>query len=262
MLELSLQQASYINDYFLNTYDSCCNSFKDGVMGRCFLYHSDLSEPFLLVAIVVGDFCYIESHEADISALDIPAFLHQIAVELKKTHFHIVSFSSALDSFLLSFNKVTSKCRYAMNKDPNLNYDVLLSYAQSIPKEYVLTPITETLFHQVRKATWSEDFSINYPDYKTWKESGIGYLILKDSEIIAGASSYSSAHNTIEITIATKTPYRRKGLATKVCAALLLDCMNKKINPSWDAANCYSVATAKNLGYSYLNSYTSWIYTD
>ncbi len=66
---------------------------------------------------------------------------------------------------------------------------------------------------------------------------------------MAGASSYSVYHGGIEIQIATQKAYRRRGLATACGAKLILLCLERGLNPSWDAHDLRSVALAEKLGY-------------
>ncbi len=67
-------------------------------------------------------------------------------------------------------------------------------------------------------------------------------------EVVCGASSYSIYDSGIEIEVATNYNHRRKGLATIVSAALILDCLEKEIYPNWDAANTTSAKLAEKLG--------------
>ena len=53
-------------------------------------------------------------------------------------------------------------------------------------------------------------------DYNAYKKLGLGVVILKDGDVVAGASSYSTYDKGIEIEIDTKEGYRRKGLAYEV----------------------------------------------
>lgn len=97
-----------------------------------------------------------------------------------------------------------------------------------------------------------------YRDYEEFQKLGLGVAILKDGELVAGASSYSSYKEGIEIEIDTNEPYRRKGLATVCGARLILECLERNLYPSWDAQNLWSVALAKKLGYHYSHSYTAY----
>ena len=61
----------------------------------------------------------------------------------------------------------------------------------------------------------------------------------------------------IEVQIATKDEFQRKGLAMACAAALLLECMNRKVRPCWDAATLISKHMALKLGYAYRGEYST-----
>ncbi len=65
-------------------------------------------------------------------------------------------------------------------------------------------------------------------------------------------------HSGIEIEVATNYNHRRKGLATIVSAALILDCLEKEIYPNWDAANTTSAKLAEKLGYVFDKAYDTY----
>ncbi len=78
---------------------------------------------------------------------------------------------------------------------------------------------------------------------------GLGFVAVKDGEIVAGASSYLVYHGGLEIEIDTRMDHRRRGLAYACGAKLILECLNRGIYPSWDAHNLASVSLAEKLGY-------------
>ena len=76
-------------------------------------------------------------------------------------------------------------------------------------------------------------------------------VVTENSHIVSGAASYTRYIEGIEIEIDTKKEYRRQGLATAAGAALILECLDRGLYPSWDAQNLWSVALAEKLGYSF-----------
>ena len=97
-----------------------------------------------------------------------------------------------------------------------------------------------------------------FNDYNTYNELGIGEVILKGGEVVAGASSYSRYKDGIEIEIDTREDHRRKGLAYICGAKLILECLERDLYPSWDAQNLWSVGLAEKLGYHFSNEYTAY----
>ena len=87
---------------------------------------------------------------------------------------------------------------------------------------------------------------------------GRGMVIMKTGRIVAGASSYTRYNEGIEIEVDTIEEERRKGLATIVCAALILHCLDEGLYPSWDAQNMNSVRLAEKLGYEFDHEYIAY----
>ena len=81
---------------------------------------------------------------------------------------------------------------------------------------------------------------------------------MKNGNIVSGASSYSRYREGIEIEVDTVPEERNKGLAAIVCAALILDCLEEGLYPSWDAQNLTSVHLAEKLGYELDHAYTAY----
>lgn len=140
--------------------------------------------------------------------------------------------------------------RYAFKKDPKyLNYKYIKGLFSTLPEGYELKKVDKTIaydksFHEV-----SEDFTAQFDSIDDYLNRGVGFCILHKGKVVCGASSYSIYNNGIEIEIDTHPKYRRKGLATVAAAALILDCIDRGIYPSWDAANLTSVHLAEKLGY-------------
>lgn len=140
--------------------------------------------------------------------------------------------------------------RYAFKKDPKyLNYNHIKGFLSTLPEGYELKKVDKTIaydksFHEV-----SEAFTEQFDSIDDYLNRGVGFCILHEGKVVCGASSYSIYDNGIEIEIDTHPKYRRKGLATVAAAALILDCLDRGIYPSWDAANLTSVHLAEKLGY-------------
>ena len=83
---------------------------------------------------------------------------------------------------------------------------------------------------------------------------GLGFVALRGEELLAGASSYSSYPGGIEIEIDTRKDQRRQGLARACGARLMLECLERGLFPSWDAANKTS-AHLETLGYRFREEY-------
>ncbi len=73
-----------------------------------------------------------------------------------------------------------------------------------------------------------------------------------------GATPYTRYKEGIEIEVDTVEEERRNGLATAVSAALILQCLDEGLYPSWDAQNMNSVHLAEKLGYEFDHEYTAY----
>ena len=110
-----------------------------------------------------------------------------------------------------------------------------------------------------------EGFVIMVPQNEAWAmliekcfPDARGMVILKDEEIVAGAASYTRYNEGIEIEVDTMESERRKHLATIACSALILQCLEENLYPSWDAQNMNSVCLAQKLGYEFDHEYAAY----
>lgn len=146
--------------------------------------------------------------------------------------------------------------RYAIRKEPDIfNRTQLENAVQSLASGYELRMIDEPLYQLCQMESWSRDLVSQFPDYEIYRRWGLGAAILENGRIVSGASSYSRYLGGIEIEIDTRAEYRQRGLAYVCAARLILECLDRKLYPSWDAQNEISVALAEKLGYHYAYSY-------
>ena len=149
--------------------------------------------------------------------------------------------------------------RYAIRKEPEVfDRTYLASLVDACPPGFALRPIDEQIFLQSRETAWMRDWTSAYADYDEYRRLGFGIVLVKGDEIIAGASAYSRYREGIEIQIDTYEPYRRRGFALICGAKLILDCLDRGLYPSWDAANLGSVALAEKLGYHFDREYVAY----
>lgn len=151
-------------------------------------------------------------------------------------------------------DKAKKVTRYAIKKEKDL-FDVakLQQAVDGMPSGYVLKKIEEVEYNMCKENGWANDLVSQYKDYKAYKNLGIA--VLKDGELVAGASLYSRYDKGIVIEIDTREDHRRKGLSYACGAKLILECLEKGLYPSWDAQNKWSVALAGKLGYHFSHEY-------
>lgn len=125
-------------------------------------------------------------------------------------------------------DKAKKVTRYAIKKEKDI-FDVekLQQAVDSLQSGYVLKKMEETEYDMCKENAWANDLVLQYKDYKAYKNIGLGIVVLKDGELVSGASSYSRYDQGIEIEIDTRKDHRRKGLAYACGAKLILECLEK-----------------------------------
>ncbi len=148
--------------------------------------------------------------------------------------------------------------RYAVKKNTKFDKDRLRNIVSELSDEYELKEIDEKIYDMCLPDPVTRDFVSAFESKEKYLELGRGMVILKSGRIVAGASSYTRYSEGIEIEVDTIEEERRKGLATIVCAALILCCLDEGLYPSWDAQNINSVHLAEKLGYEFDHEYTAY----
>ena len=146
--------------------------------------------------------------------------------------------------------------RYAIRKDTRFDIDFLKRMAGTVPEGYELRKIDAEIYDLCLKDPVTRDFVSSFESKEQYLELGRGMVLMKNGNIVSGASSYSRYREGIEIEVDTVPEERNKGLATIVCAALILDCLEEGLYPSWDAQNLISVQLAEKVGYELDHAYT------
>ena len=88
----------------------------------------------------------------------------------------------------------------------------------------------------------------------------MGYCIMEGDVIAAACTAALVCSKGIEMNIITHPQFRKKGLATIVAASMITDCLEKGLEPHWDAANDISKTLALKLGYKEAGSYDIVVY--
>ena len=156
--------------------------------------------------------------------------------------------------------RVKRHIRYSTKKEEDsFCTEKLTDIVSKLPEQYELVPIKFEEYEKVMALEWAKDLCFNYASYEDYKKSGIGFVIVKDGEIVSGASSYTFYNDGIEIEIDTREDERRKGLALVCGAKLILECLILNLYPSWDAHTSESLALSEKLGYRFDKEYAVYI---
>jgi len=220
------------------------------VMGSVFV--DDLELPHSAMAFL-GDFCFLAGEPLAELALYKPA---------DSGEFIIMAPQNKRWEELIAdcYNERAKKImRYAIQKEGDVfNKEALQQAVDSLAVGYSMQMLDERLFQECKDNGWSRDLVSQYADYEMYQQLGLGVVVLKDEEIVAGSSSYAGYKSGIEVEIDTKKEYRRNGLAYACGAKLILECLSRGLYPSWDAHNQGSVALAEKLGYHFSHEYTAF----
>ena len=156
--------------------------------------------------------------------------------------------------------RVQKRLRYAILKEPNaFHREKLQRFIDALPPEFELKLFDAEICEASRAEQWSRDFCSCFQSNEDFLRRGFGAAILKDGELVSGASSYTIYNGGIEIEIDTKPAFREQGLATVCGARLILEALDRGLYPSWDAFDLRSVALAEKLGYHLSHPYTIYM---
>ncbi|QWU45558.1 GNAT family N-acetyltransferase [Bacillus sp. NP247] len=225
-------------------------SYLQGHMGTAWV--NDLENP-TVAQISVGIFTF---YAGDSSAIETEELLRNIPDRIL-----VIVNSDEWKQRLEIFHerKIDKFLRYKFKRNPEVfDRTKLQAYISLLPKGYELRKIDEHIVNNPTLHKVSEDFTSQFRSIDDYVDRGIGYSILYHGEVVCGASSYSIYDDGIEIEVATDSEHRRKGLATVVSAALILDCLEKGKYPNWDAANTKSAKLAEKLGYVFDQAYDTY----
>jgi len=148
--------------------------------------------------------------------------------------------------------------RYAIRKDTRFDPEALRKERDSLPEGYELREIDAEIYDLCLEDPVTRDFVSAFGSREKYLRWGRGMVILKEGRIVSGASSYTRYLEGIEIEVDTVEEERKKRLATIVCAALILRCLEEGLYPSWDAQNMNSVRLAEKLGYELDHEYIAY----
>ncbi|MBK5447313.1 GNAT family N-acetyltransferase [Bacillus sp. TH22] len=225
-------------------------SYLQGHMGTAWV--NDLENP-TVAQITVGIFTF---YVGDPNAKETEELLRNIPERILVI-VNSDEWKKRLEAF--SERKIDKFLRYKFKRNPEVfNGSKLKSFITALPKGYELRKIDEHIVNNPTLHKVSEDFTSQFRSIDDYIDRGIGYSILYDGEVVCGASSYSIYDGGIEIELATDPNHRRKGLATVVSAALILNCLEQGKYPNWDAANSTSAKLAEKLGYVFDKAYDTY----
>jgi GNAT superfamily N-acetyltransferase len=248
---LRKEEMNKIAPFFDGWNETLIWSCLQGYMGKA--WADDIQNPNS-VQVYTADFCFYAGDPKIELVKNIPD-------DFKEKYIFMVPLTKEWADLIeqVYAGRFSSFMRYAIKKEPEVfDRTILQAYIEKLPANFRLRRIDEEIYHRVLTEEWSKYFCCNFPTYEFYDTYGLGYVILDQDRIVSGASSYTVYDKGIEIEIDTREEYRRKGLALACASALILECLNKGIYPSWDAANRESVALSEKLGYHFEKEYITY----
>ena len=148
--------------------------------------------------------------------------------------------------------------RYGIvQKDYDFDITRLDSFVRALPDGFALVPFDEDIYNQAIAENWSQEFCETFASAEDYLKQGFGFAALHNRKLVSGASTMTVYDGGAEVQVATREDYLRKGLAMPCAAALIIECVHRKIRPCWDAATLVSKNMALKLGYEYRGEYTT-----
>lgn len=245
-----LEDTKKAEELFGDWQETMIRSCLQNVMGSIFV--DNLEQPHSAMAFL-GDFCFLAGEPLTELALYKPADSGEFMI--------LVPQNEQWETLIVaSYHEKAKKItRYAIQKEDGVfNHEALQQAVDSLAAGYSMQLIDERLYQECKGNGWSQDLVSQFADYERYQQLGLGVVVLKDGEIVAGASSYTRYKSGIEVEIDTMKEYRRNGLAYVCGARLILECLSRGLYPSWDAHNQGSVALAEKLGYHFSHEYTAF----
>ena len=132
---------------------------------------------------------------------------------------------------------------------------------QSSPHRDSIQPMTVQFVRRYADQFWGSDYFIELSMYDSpadFAQRSAGFYLADGDEVVAAAYGSLACSLGLEVSIYVAESYRRQGIATALASRLLLWCLERDLEPHWDAANPESCKLALKLGYLPLGSYNAY----
>ncbi len=240
-----MEDTSRVKGLYEGWQETLITSCLQKVMGRIFV--TDLSEPASALASV-GCFGFFAGRPDRELVKSRPEGFSLLVPRDRQ-------WAELIEAACPDAKKVT---RYAIRKDTRFELHTLKKNLLLLPDGYELKEIDAELYDKCLGSPITADFVSSFQSKAAYLRDGRGAVIVRNGEIVSGASSYTRYREGIEIEVDTVEEERRKHLALIACSALILRCLDEGLYPSWDAQNMVSVRLAEKLGYQFDHEYTAY----
>jgi len=256
MIEVKKNERPQIAHLFKGIEDSMVIAYLQGYMGRAFA--DKLPDPGVSI-IISGEYSFFAGDPTSAAAKELARTVFAY-VEEDATVAIYAEDNLQWRDLLLSVpeNHPKEVARYGIvQKDYEFDRNRLQQFIEGLPEGFELKRFDEDLYQQAMGEDWSKEFCETFDSAEDYLKKGFGFGAVYRGKLVAGASTMTVYDGGTEVQVATKEEFQRRGLAMPCAAALLLECMKRKIRPCWDAANLISKHMALQLGYEYKGEYST-----
>ena len=134
----------------------------------------------------------------------------------------------------------------------------LPSFIEALPDGYELRRITRDDAARFRQL--ADSLVYNFSSLDRFIDCGVGFGVEREGRFVSGCSSFAISSRKLEFDIQTHRDFRRRGLATVAASAMIEYCIDRGLEPCWDAHNPISAALAGKLGFVNPAPYTAYEY--
>ncbi|WP_212004925.1 GNAT family N-acetyltransferase [Chitinophaga sp. HK235] len=140
--------------------------------------------------------------------------------------------------------ELDTRVNFKFNKEKYLDYKA----GEQADVRIQIAPTTETVFETLQGAVIPANFWNSSAEFAT---NGVGYSLYYDNKLASVAFAAFIEKGALELGIETVDQFRGKGLAHKVCSALIDYCLEKDLEPIWACklSNTGSFKLAHKLGF-------------
>jgi GNAT superfamily N-acetyltransferase len=119
---------------------------------------------------------------------------------------------------------------------------------QALPAGFTLRALDAGLTEQLDRGLEPHAMQV-FESVHDFLDQGIGFGVVHEGALACAATSYTRSARSVEVAIATREPFRGRGLAAVAAARLIRECLTLGLAPRWSASNPVSQRLALRLGY-------------
>ncbi len=246
--ELMGEEREKAREFFPEPHDSVIYTITEGIKGVAF----GAGKKLQCVYLRYGFFSFLAGDASTEAAKELVEAIRDLT---GGDEIAVVGYGEGWEELLVKTYPEAELRERAMMRIPvqgldTQNIEALLSaYEAGKYGEYTLQAIDYRLYEILKKEEWADGMVTNFESYEEFAKHGFGFVMCCGDEPVSGCSTYSYHKNGVEIQVDTKEEHRGKGLAKVASAAMIKEALQRRLVPSWDAANPTSQTIAGHMGY-------------